>query len=568
VPELPRKSAIFVAIATTACATLALLPSLFVGQGGALGDRTVDALGTWWFQWWIADAITEGRSLLSTDRLFFPWGKDLLLHTGANILDPIAILPIRALFGRIAAWNALYIAIIVTNALVAGAWAIHLTRSRPAVVAAISLAVFHPFVLQELEQGRPTQALIAPLIAALALGYEAMYGETTRPKRWAVWAGVALALMGWVYWYAACFGAMAMVALALSKPNRRRIECLAVAGVTSFVLAAPGIIPIAQALFTGEIPGLLPTQAWMGGDFALSGSDGEWIRLSTFHLNGDVGFETINGWDSHGIGLGFASAIVMLGVGKRHWAWLTVAVLSLVIAVGPFLSGHANPVYHLFLDFVPGWERLYWPARALVLTLPCGIAGVAIWIGNRSPRTAWLTSGVLIAVLLLEAFTRGPLPLNRWDPEVPPGYACLAEAEGAMIVLPYGRDHEPLLHQTVHRRPLLGGMNARSSSLVPQEQRAFREENQWMKALLLAARNPSPSESWAPEHKAQVAELGYRWVLARKDVLGKNASGPGQARWIRYIRHRLSELAGPVVYEDDDFILYAPWGGTVTCEKA
>ena len=539
-----------------------------MGNGGALGDRTVDAVGTWWFQWWIADAITEGRSLLSTDRLFFPWGKDLLLHTGANILDPISILPIRALFGQVAAWNALYIGIILTNALVAGAWAFHLVRSRPAVVAAIALAVFHPFVLHELEQGRPTQALLAPLIAALALGYEAMHGETTQPRRWAIWSGVALALTGWVYWYAACFGALAMIALSLAKPNRRRWECLAIAGVTSFMLSAPGIIPIATALYTGEVPGLLPTQAWMAGDFALSGNDGDWVRLSTFHLDGGVGFETIDGWDNRGVGLGVASALMILGVGRRHWAWLTVAVLSLVIAVGPFLYGHANPIYHLFLDFVPGMERLYWPVRALALTIPCGIAGTAIWMGNRSPQTALLGCGVLTAVLILEAFTRGPLPLDRWDPTVPEGYSCLSEAEGALIVLPYGRDHEPLLHQTVHRRPLLGGMNARSSSLVPPEQQAFREENAWMKALLEAARNPTPSGEWAPKDKQEVAELGYRWVLARKDVLGKTASGPGQARWIRYIRDRLSELAGPVIYEDDDFILYAPWGGTVTCDSA
>lgn len=566
--ELSRKPAIFVAIATAACTSVAILPTFLLGSGGAIGDRTVDALGTWWFQWWIADTLTEGNSLLTTDRLFYPWGKDLLLHTGANILDPIAILPVRALFGQTVAWNALYIGILITNALAAGAWAVHLTRSRPAVVTAVALAVFHPFVLHELQQGRPTQALLWPLIGCLAFGYEAFHGERGHHRRWAVAAGVTLAIAGWVYWYAACFGAMALTTLALTNWRRRSLECLALAGLTSFLLTAPGVLPLASALHSGDIPGLLPTQAWMGGEFALSGGDGDWIRLSTFHLSGGVGFETIDGWDSRGLGLGIASGLVILGVGRHHWQWLAVATLSLVVAVGPFVAGHANPIYHLFLDFVPGMERLYWPARALVLTLPCGIAGAAYWIARRKGRAASLWAGILCAALVIEACIRGPLPFNQWDPKVPEGYACLTEADGAMIVLPYGRDHEPLLHQTVHRRPLLGGMNARSASLVPDEQREFREGNGWMNALLIAARNPSDNTDWTPEDKAAVEALGYRWVLARKDVLGKAASGPGQARWMRYIRSRLNTLAGPAIYEDDDFILYAPWGGTVTCDKA
>ena len=78
----------------------------------AAGEARVDALGSWWFQWLVERAIFHGESLLHTDTLFFPWGKDILRDTGANILDAALIAPARLAFGAAVAWNLLYLSLI------------------------------------------------------------------------------------------------------------------------------------------------------------------------------------------------------------------------------------------------------------------------------------------------------------------------------------------------------------------------------------------------------------------------------------------------------------------------
>jgi hypothetical protein len=306
----------------------------------------------------------------------------------------------------------------------------------------------------------------------------------------------------------------------------------------------------------------------MAGTFAMTGTDGDWIRLSIAHLDGRIGFQTLDGWKAKGIGLGLASGIAVLGVGRRHWPWFAVVGLAGLIAVGPFVAERANPFYHLLLDSVPGMTRLYWPSRALALTVPCGVAGLLLWRPALSHRALTLAATLFVGILVFESTSKGPLPFDRWRPDVPASYACLAGSDGAMIVLPYGRDHEPLLHQTIHHRPLLGGMNARSVSLVPEEQRALRETNTWLKALLIAARNPQPTPNWTQEDKAALGEIGYRWVLLRKASAQVGPQRRRAKRWLGTIRDRLTELAGEVTYESEEYLLYAPWGGDFECSAS
>ena len=376
------------------------------------------------------------------------------------------------------------------------------------------------------------------------------------------------ALAAWTYWYAACFGALALVCLAVARLSRRSAAVLAIVGSTSLLLTLPAVIALAKALHTDAIPGLLPVEEWMAGTFALTGTDGDWIRLSVAHLDARVGFQTIDGWTAQGIGIGLASSIALLGIGRRHWPWFAVTGLSALIAVGPFVAGHANPFYHLLLDGVPGITRLYWPSRALALTVPCGVAGVLFCLSRLSPKHARAAAALFIGLLIFESTARGPIPFERWSPNVHQSYGCLTEAGGALIVLPYGRDHESLLHQTVHRLPMLGGMNARSTSLVPTEQRVLRERNTWLAALLVAARNPQPTTAWSETDKSAIGDLGYRWVLLRKGSTQITGDPHRSSRWLGYIRNRLSELAGDVVHESEEYLLYAPWGGEFKCSDS
>ena len=54
-----------------------------------LGSEHVDMWGTHWFYWMFEERLLRGESFAQTQLLFYPWGKDVYLHTGGNILDAL-----------------------------------------------------------------------------------------------------------------------------------------------------------------------------------------------------------------------------------------------------------------------------------------------------------------------------------------------------------------------------------------------------------------------------------------------------------------------------------------------
>jgi len=244
-----------------------------------------------------------------------------------------------------------------------------------------------------------------------------------------------------------------------------------------------------------------------------------------------------------------------------------VAGLGLVLAIGPIPAGLRNPVYLGLAELAPPMERLYWPVRAMVLAVPAGVVGLA-WLVDRLPRRLGLAAALLLPLGLLgESLWRGQLPAATWRADVPAALACLARDDGAVIELPYGTDHDALLHQTVHERPMFGGMNERSTALVPEAQREMQAENSWMAALIRAPADPRDRSTWTEDDKAAVAALGYEWVVLRLAPMRDEHRRVGAYQRLRAARFRLQELAGPPVYSGDEVIIHAPWGATFDCPE-
>lgn len=533
------------------------------------GRETVDAYGTWWFQWWVAEAVSRGDSLARSDALFHPWGKDILTHTGGNLLDALLLIPLRILGGPAFAWNGLAATALFTNGLAAGIWAARssVPAGRAAGLLAVAFAVFNPFALHEIAMGRPTQAILAPLILALALGDASFRGRL----RWrdAVLAGALLALQGWFYWYAAGFGALALGVLAVGRPFGARLARLAAAGSVSLLLTAPVVLPLLAAVRTGEAPGLLPVDAWIASGPVFQNAEGGTIQLGTLGAWGVAGFLTDARWVPEGITLGVLGIAAALGAPRR---WIAVAAVGLVVAVGPFPAGLANYAYLGLAKAFPPMERLYWPVRSVAILVPAGVMGI-VWLMARVPE-AWRVRVAMAMTLALgaEAFGRGALPLGTWTPAVPRAAECLRAAArsggegGAVITLPYGLDQQPLVLQTTHGRPMLNGMNERSPSLVPLEQRTLRLENTWIRAVLAAPEDPRAEPAWTEADREAVRALGYRWILLRADGMEETGGRIDPKGRRRAAIRRLTSLAGEPVYTGEDATIYAPWGGWPGCD--
>ncbi len=522
------------------------------------GEANVDAYGTWWFQWWVAHALGTGTSPLHADVLFFPWGKDILRHTGGNVLDVVLLAPVRWAFGPALAWNVLVLGAVATNALAAGAWARRLGAGLPGVLAAQVLVGLHPFVLDELRDGRPTQALLAPLLLALAHGDDALRSGARRDL--ALSAGW-LALAGWIYWYAASFGALALCVLAIGRDPRRLGRLVAI-GAGSLVLTAPLVVPLALALARGEVPGILPLDAWWAGDASFRTAEGGAVQIATLGLDGRAGLLSARGRLDGGLVLGLATALPLLFAPRRLQL---AALLALAVALGPFPLGARNPVYLALVELLPPYERLYWPVRAVAVLVAVAVPGAVAGLSRLPDRARVAVAALLCAAVLAEGAVRGGLPIGRWRPEVPAIVACL---EGPGIVLPYGADQVPLVWQTVHGQPMLNGMAERSASLVPPEQASFRRDNAWVDAVLTAPRDPTARIPWTPADKAAVATLGYRWVLLRAaELVDADDRASPRAR-LRAAQRALRPLLGDPVVSRDDVVLYAPWGGLDRCRAA
>jgi hypothetical protein len=544
------------ATALTALALSDVLPAPTVRLAGG---ATVDAFGTWWFQWWVSQAARAGASLEQTSLLFFPWGKDILAHTGANLLDALLVAPIRWAAGAPLAWNALAALALLTNGLAAGGWARR--HGEAAAAVAVAFATLNPFPLHEIAMGRPTQAILAPLLGALAFGDAALRG----PLRWrdAVVAGALLALQGWFYWYAAGFGALALCILAVGRPFGVRLARLGAIGVVSLALTAPVVVPLLGAIRTGSVPGLLPIEGWIRDGASFTNAEGGTVQLGTLGAWGVAGFLGANKWAPEGLSLGLAGIFAVFFAPRR---WKAVAAFGLLLALGPFPLGARNWLYLGLARVLSPMERLYWPIRALAIVIPAGLAGIdAAW--ERIPP-AWRLRAAIAAIALLvaEPFARGVLPLGTWEPTVPAALACLKGAEGAVITLPYGVDQEPLVYQTVHGLPMLNGMHERSPWLVPPEQQQFRASNGWMRAVLTAPADPRDEVPWTDEEKEAVRALGYRFVVLRPNQLREAGSRAGERSRERAAIRRLTELAGAPVVTTDDVVIFAPWGGMPECQ--
>ena len=390
----------------------------------------------------------------------------------------------------------------------------------------------------------------------------------------AVGAGVLLALAGWTYWFAAGFVALALGLLALGSSPAGRLGRLGIVGIVSFVLSAPAVVPLMSGLLTdttvGSVGGALPTHAWLG---LLDGSTteldlvtraGDRGALGVMDPSGEVTIRSATTSTLEGLALSGTALFLAFAAVMQRRRWLVVAVAALILALGPLPGGVPNPVYIGMAALLPPMERLYWPCRALALLVPLAALGGAALIG-RLPRHQPVGALIIAAALLGEATLRDAWPLPTWDPTIPKAYHCLAATEGAVVVIPYGRDHDQLLHQTRHGLPMLGGMNERSRSLVPAEQRALRSDNPWVAQLLLATSNPRDTGTWTQEDQDAVAELGYRWVVLRPQALLLSNDMDGGHMRRRIMARRLRELAGAPVYQDDDVVIYAPWGHELAC---
>lgn len=556
-----------------------------------LGIAHFDAHGTWWFYWYVEQVLREGASPVHTDLFFYPWGKDIYGDTGANLLDALLAAPLRLALGPTLGMNLFVLLGTAASGLAVGWLARAVVREPAAVGLAAALGSATPYALGELVEGRPTQALL--VLPALALG--AMLRLPGRAGwRLPALGGLALALSGYQYWYYGLFLGLAGLALAgvqVAQGGAARRSLALRHGLSlglALLLVLPGAWPMLVRVGEGQVTGLFDPATWTLAHQRLVTVDGHEVALFLWQpLRGQAGF--LHQHDSGQevfLGLARFTPLVTLlaapvglwALGRRRWPALAVGLVGATLAMGPVvLVGDLvlpNPPYLALVHLLPVFRRLWWPGRAYVLLALLGpllVAAAVAWGARRlGPRAMLPAAALALAGLVAQLWHDGLAPLPTWRPDVPAAMRCLALGPpGALISLPDAYDQQQLVHQTVHRRPTLGGMNV---MLTPPESRALQQDNSFLVTLLRLSAASGPYQPRIQDGDLQaVLDLGFRYVALSWESYDLPGTGGGRLRpdeARRSVRNTLYTVLGPPVWEDPRVTLWDLEGEGSPCEGA
>ena len=507
-----------------------------------LGREVVDSYGTKWYYWFTSDALSNGRSLGNTDLFYFPIGRDIVEHMGANLLDALASVPFTLLFGQVFGFNLFVVTAFILSGYAFYKLATHICTDQIAVAISTVLFTVCPFALFELTNGRPTQAILGLLVLTIYLTL-----KVTETPGWKspIYGGIALALVGYQYWFYAIFVGLAIAGLGVvnvispSKESggRRQLTLrLLGMGAVSVLLVSPVAIPmiLRTAGQGAHVGGLIDASPWTLTSVVPKMATGELVSFMTFQpFAGGAGWfiNTEDGevmWQPLRTSLPWA-AFLTVPIGF-YWAtsrwrkiFLAMAIPVIFLGIGPVLVAGdkfiGNPFYKELLESVSFMRRLRWTGRVMgvisiiqAILVLFAIAGIRKW-----PKPLSIALIGLIVCLRggdLRAQQLAPLP--SWSPNIPAGYHCLKQlSAGAVIEVPFGVGQEHLLFQTHHQHPIFGGSPDKPDDLLPEKFAEYKNNNSFLTSLS-TSRLDSKLNKWSKEDLQKVIDDGYRYVVLQK----------------------------------------------------
>jgi hypothetical protein len=448
-----------------------------------------------WNLWWFRYALIElGQSPFDGSHIFYPHGADLWFHTVAPVPALVGTI-LQTFLGVVATYNTLVVVSFVAAGVCAAAVARELGVTPRAATLAGAIYAFPPVVVGHLYAGH-FELLWTFWIPATVLAFLRLI---RRPEdhgwRRAAVLGMMVAAAAYTCNYYAVY---AVEAMAVTGVVRWR-ELLQVRVVRLLVLAAivaiAGAAPMAVRFVSAE--GVLGSAADVSADFRdLSIEPLAFFVPSFTHplfsatfrnlqheLNGGRGLpQEVTGY------LGF-SVIALAGLAIFGWRRrcdragrplvfggrlaFAIAASFLVLSLGSELKVRGNPtglpLPAALLAHVPIVRLARAPGRQMVVAM----LGMAVLAGagwDRIARRRWRAA--LVAAVALEYWAGLPLLATG----VPDVYHRLAGEPGSFAVMdvPVGArdgrrvmgrpDSLELLAQSVHHKPIIGGMASRLSA--------------------------------------------------------------------------------------------------------
>ena len=528
----------------------------------SLPEHDIDVWIALWNDWWFRQAVFHGQDLYFTPILFYPNGLSLAAHSHSPLFSAISTL-FFPLAGAIGAYNLSTLMIFVM-----GAWGmyllVHEITGRPAAafVAGLTYA-FAPYYL--------SQALAHPNLASVQwLPYLALFlRRTVREGRipdalaaglffsLTAWSGLQLGLLGGLW-------AVVFVAWTIVGEGKlwRKVPwvALGVAALAAMLLSIPTVVPVLRAWGAASPPEELLLNEWELGQTDLLA----YLIPPRYHplwgpYVADIcaRFPKNRKWIPYlgVVPLGLATYAALKERRTARFWWVS-GLLWILLALGAFprLNGHTYPAIRLPYSLL----GRYFPFNTLRssdrfnLLVPLSLAvlvGIALARWTRWKRRWWI---ILAAGAIIFEYLFVPIPMQTPLPLSPFVSKMAADPEQyAVLDLPMSRQFSKLwmYMQTVHQKPLVEGMAARTS---PQAYALI-----WSTPLLQAFQSPEvPAPDDISIDLCRLAGSGVRYIL-----IHRHFASPGDLqRWVSWFHE-------PPVYQDERLIVYSTDAGR-TCHAA
>jgi len=559
-----------------------------------LGDCTYGAYqGTLWNYWYVGEHLTQPSAWLRSDLQYHPFGTNVYLRIG-NVLDIVLYQPFDRLLPDVAARNAFLWFVLWIDAMAMFLVAYRLSGRVGVSVAAAILFTFNRYLFEELFYGRSTNLLVFPIPAFLLAANEALLRGGVRRL---VVAGGCLALAGLCYSYYGLFLVMAVAVMApfhvwqlgIRRTGRQWVPRLAfVLGLTALL-----VLPAALPFLDGGVRDVLGSYRVFSGSVVDAAGGFDHHERSWFWT---VVFEHSLTLTEALRSLGVLALIVVVlvalarGDRRRPFTWLAVALLGLVLSLGPYLMLSEASVDEMrgapesfspvglpmlwLMKHVPYFLRFGHPERFVVLAqvgllLAAASAAPAALARLEGRRTRSLVSAAIVALACADAFAINRSEVYRSEPmEHSPYFSSLTDEEGAVIVsLPLNASPFICDHQRLHRRPMLNGYGS-FFLLEVVERREYlrlRQHNTVYRYLLQLM--PAGAAQPMPERRDWdfFADNDVRYAILHKGVFEPGRAyerGRVREHWnlkpheYSLVEAGMLQLLGSPIYEDHDIAVF------------
>ena len=487
---------------------LLVAPAIFV-KDSLIGEG-VDLYGTIWFYQWIADCIFHIQNPSHTELFFYPHGKDIFGHTGNNFVDAILAAPFVWLFGFPLFQPIFYGVILFLNGYSFYLLSKDLFVNKHAQIGASLLFLLSPYILSELIQGRPTQALLVFSVLSIRHALRMM---SQSQRKDALLCGIYTALQGWTYWFGGFFLGLVLICVIGVQAQKKDGKRYAMALCACLLGIAPGVLAMIVHMQQQNVPGLVDSVQPFWTIPKIDPKQ-ENSYLVGYLLNEPIGMKMF-GLFSVSVPLLWA-----LWKGKQRRIWGVGLLVSLLIATGPvyFDGDTPQPLYHYILLYriLPFFSRLWFPYRMVSLALLFAFVGIGFALDRvQQNKGRWVVVALIVASLFEQSQTFCvPLLYQQW--KKPDLYQELEAEPAPIIELPIGFVRPSILWQSQHKMPTFGGMGENLPVLVPKEHQLRLQSSLYRHFRKIVF---FPDTTAQPPPLLDAQKEGFRYITCDFDIV-------------------------------------------------